>query len=191
MKQVKHAERVGGFAALSSLPDGEFTLQAAVMPRADIVCKKTEKGMEAEGAVLAEIVLVNNEGMHRSATLSLPFLFPVDAEGEAEIDCVVCGLNVRRKKNGETEAEGTLKMCVRSYGRKTWRYVNGVEEGAPYPKEDGAFTVFMPRAGEDEWSLCKRLGCSSERLKATNGELKFPLKGDERICVYRQLSKGK
>lgn len=186
--QLKCTERVSGVAVLSPTLDGEFSLQAAVLPRAEVVCKKTERGMEAEGAVLAEVLLITPDGGHRSANLSLPFVFPVDAEGEsAEVECIVCGLNVRRKKSGETEAEATLKLCVRTYEERRWEYISEATEGEEIPEEDSAFSVFMPRSGEDLWQVAKRLNRSPEELRKNNPDLTFPLKEGERIYVYRRI----
>jgi len=184
----KATERVGGEAVLSPAVEGEFSLQAAVLPRAEIVCRKGEHGMEAEGAVLAEVLLCNADGTHRSATLSLPFIFPIEAEGDfVEVDCAVCGLNVRRKKNGETEAEATLRLSVRCYEERAWGYVNEVTEGEAFGEADSAFSVFMTSAGEDLWQVSKRLSCAPEDLQKSNPELTFPLKDGERIYVYRQV----
>lgn len=189
MKHVKCSERVSGAAILSPAVDGEYSLQAAVLPRAEIALKKSERGTEAEGAVLADVILVGEDGGHRSATLSLPFVFPVEVAGDdAEVDCIVCGLNVRRKKSGETEAEATLKLCIRSYEQRAWEYVCEVQEGENYPAEESAFSVFIPRAGEDLWQVAKRLACDPEELKRSNGHLEFPLKEEERIFVYRQIT---
>ncbi len=188
-KQEKCHERISGAAIISPAVDGEYTLQAAVLPRAEIAVKKTEKGTEAEGVVLADVILVGGDGGHRSGNLSLPFTFPMDTDGEdVEIDCIVCGLNVRRKKSGETEADATLKLCVRTYENKSWEYVCEVQEGEAYPKEESAFSVFIPRAGEDLWQVAKRLACNPEELQKSNGHLQFPLKGEERIFVYRQIT---
>ncbi len=188
LNTVKCAERVSGLAALSPAVDGEFSLQAAVLPRAEIVCRKTENGFEAEGAVLAEVLFLGADGGHRTSTLSLPFVFPLNVNGiHAEADCLVCGLNIRRKKSGETEAEATLKLCVKSYGESEWEYVCEAEEGEEYPAETGAFSVYIPKAGEDLWSLAKRLHRTPESIKESNPHLQFPIRGDERIFVYRQI----
>ena len=186
--QVKCTERVSGVAALSPIMEGEYSLQAAVLPRAEIVCKKGERGMEAEGAVSAEVLLCSADGTHRKADLSLPFVFPLDVEGDsAEVDCIVCGLNVRRKKSGETEAEATLKLSVRSYEDRAWEYVSNVTEGETYEKDESAFSVFIPKAGEDLWGLSKRLHCAPEELEKSNPDLEFPLAEGQRIFVYRRI----
>lgn len=185
---AKCVERVEGVVAISPQMDGDATLQSAVLPRAEITCRKTERGMEAEGAVLAEVLFLGADGSRRSANLSLPFLFPIEINGDyAEADGVVCGLNLRRKKNGETEAEATLKLCVRGYEEKGWEYLSEVVEGAPLEKSDGAFSVFMTKSGENLWQVAKRLGCSPEEVQKHNPELTFPLKAGQRIFVYRQI----
>lgn len=188
LKHTKTTERVSGEAIISPEIEGEFTLQATTLPRAEITCRKGERGMEAEGAVQAEVILCSADGSHRSATLSLPFVFPLDIEGDyVEAECAVCGLNVRRKKNGETEAEATLRLSLRAYETQSWGYVCEVEEGEPYGTADSGFSVFMTSVGEDLWQVSKRLACAPEALQKSNPELQFPLKDGERIYVYRQL----
>ncbi len=187
-KLFRCTERVSGVASLSPAIEGEASLQACVLPRAEITCKKGENGWEAEGAVLAEVLFKGADGGCRTASLTLPFLFPVEAAGDiAEVDCLACGLNVRRKRNGETEAEATLKLSVRTYENACWSYVNGVEEGEEYGEEESAFSVFLTEEGEELWSVAKRLRCQPETLKKNNPELEFPLKKGERIFVYRQI----
>ena len=184
----KCTERISGEAVLSPEIDGEYALQSAVLPRAEISCRKGERGMEAEGAVMAEVLLRSADGSYRSATLSLPFVFPINAEGEeVDADCMVCGLNIRRKKSGETEAEATLRVSLRSYERREWRYVNEVTEGEAYGEEESGFSVFMTNAGEELWEVSKRLACPPEDLQKSNPNLVFPLKEGQRIFVYRQI----
>lgn len=187
-RQIKGVERVSGSAVLSPAMDGEYTLQAAVLPRAEVVVKKGERGMEAEGAILAEVFMLGADGSHRSATLTLPFVFPVEIDGDSvEADCAVCGLNIRRKKSGETEAECTLKLSFRVYESREWTYVSEVMVGEEYPENDSGFSVFMTEAGEDLWQVSKRLTCAPEDLEKSNPDLQFPLKKGERIFVYRQI----
>ena len=187
-KHTKYTERVSGVAALSPALEGEYTLQAAVLPRAEIVCKRAESGWEAEGAVAADVLLCGADGAHRSVALSLPFVFPMDATGDyMEADCVVCGLNVRRKKNGETEAEATLKVSVWSYKDGEWEYVEKAQEEEIYEKNESAFSVFIPKAGEDLWAVAKRLSCAPEDVEKSNPDLEFPVKEGKRIYIYRQI----
>ena len=187
-KHIRATERVSGIASLSPMAEGEYTLQSSVLPRAEIVCRKTDKGMEAEGGIFAEVLLKNADGGYRSAELSLPVLFPVEADGDfVEAECLVCGLNIRRKKGGEVEADATLKLSLRVYEEKEWSYIHGAERGEAYGESECAFSVFLPVAGEDLWQTAKRLHCAPETLQKNNPDLAFPVKEGQRIFVYRQI----
>ena len=184
----KQVERLSGTAALSPAVDGEILLQAAVLPRAEVTCKKTEKGFEVEGLAVAEIIFSGADGLKRRAALSLPFTFPVDCAGDfVEADALLCALNVRRKRTGEIEADGVLKLCLHSYQSVEWEYLSEVEEGAAYPAEESGFSVFLPGAGADLWTVAKRLRCTPEALEKSNPDLKFPLGEKDKIYVYRQI----
>lgn len=186
--RMKCVERVSGTASLSPAIDGDHTLKAAVLPRGEIGCRKGENGWEAEGFVTAEILLGGAEGGYRSATLRLPFAFPLETTGEeVEADCIVCGLNVRRKKDGETEAEATLKLCVRSYEAREWTYISEATEGEAYEESSAAISMYALRGGEGLWEVAKRLRRDPDELKKANPSLEFPVKDGERIFVYRQI----
>ena len=187
-KHIRCSERVSGAASLSPVADGEYTMQAAILPRAEIVCRKGETGVEAEGIVSAQVLLKSTDGAYRTCELSLPVVFPLDVEEEiCEVECLVCGLNVRRKKSGETEADATLKMSVSAYNQAEWSYVSQAEEGEAFGESDCAFSVFLPEAGEELWQVAKRLHCEPEVLQKNNPDLEFPVKMGQRIYVYRQI----
>ncbi len=187
-RTVKRSERVSGAAVLSPEADGEYALLAAVLPRAELTCRKTEHGTEAEGVVSADVLLLGSDGTHRSVRLDMPVSIPVETDGDVvEADCIVCGLNVRRKKSGETDAEATLKLSLRSYIEQPCNYVTEVTEGAEREASESAFSLFIPRVGEDLWEVSKRLGCTPEELVKSNPSLEFPVKEGNRIFVYRQI----
>lgn len=181
---LRFTERVNGTASLSEPIDYSVALQAALMPRAEIACKNGE----AEGAVFADLVLADADKIHKSARLSLPFLFPVNAgEGvETEAEAIVCGLCVRQRKEGEAEAEATLKVVVKLYEKDCAEYVCEAIEGEAHETSDSAISIYLPHAGDGLWETAKRLRCKAEELEKSNPELKFPLCGNERIFVYRQ-----
>ena len=187
-KQTKCVERVAGTALLSPAVDGEYSLVSAVLPKAEAVCKKTENGYEAEGVVTAEILLKNTDGGYKSTTLSLPFVFPITAAGAiVEADCMACGLNVRRALDGETQAEAIVKLSMRCYEETQTRYICETVEGAPIECSNAAITLFIPRAGDDLWTVAKRRHLSPDELQKSNPDLQFPVREGERIFVYRQI----
>lgn len=185
---LRFTERVSGSASLSVPIDYSSALQAAVLPRAEISCKRGENGGEAEGAVFADVILCDPDGVHRSAELSLPFLFPVKFEEGyiAEAEATVCGLSVRQRREGEAEAEATLKVTLKLYKETTAEYISEIEEGEAYKENDSAISIFIPRAGDGLWEISKQLRRPPEEVEKSNPELKFPVKEGERIFIYRQ-----
>lgn len=190
---LRFTERVSGSASLSATIDYSSSLQAAVLPRAEISCKNAGEnadGGEAEGAVFADVILCDADGTHRSARLSLPFLFPLKYDGgcAAEAEATVCGLSVRQRREGEAEAEATLKVTLKLYKETSAEYVSETEEGEEYPENDSAISVFLPKEGDGLWEIAKQLRRPPEEVEKSNPELKFPVKKGERIFIYRQIT---
>lgn len=181
-------ERISGTASLSAEINYSSLLAAAVTPRAEIVCHRGENGGEAEGVMTAEVLLRDADGTNRSATLSLPFAFPVryDEGLEAEASGTVCGLSVRQRREGEVEAEATLKATVRLYRKIGAEYLTEAAEGAPIEENDSAISVYLPSEGDGLWEIAKRLHREPSELEKSNPELEFPVQKGKRLFVYRR-----
>ena len=67
------------------------------------------------------------------------------------------------------------------------KYLKEIKACGEKPCENCAISVYIPMAGEELWSLSKRLNVCPEELVATNKDLQFPLSGKERIVIYRQM----
>ena len=80
-----------------------------------------------------------------------------------------------------------MKVCLRSYETRTWAYLGEVSEGEPIETPTAAISVFVPRVGEDLWTVAKRLKRAPEEVRKDNPELVFPVREGERIFVYRQI----
>jgi hypothetical protein len=111
----------------------------------------------------------------------------MENHAEAEVEALVCGLNVRRKKDGETQAEATLKLCVKTFERVEWEYISEVEIGEKHQETDAAISIFLPCEGENLWQVAKRLCLAPEELVKSNPNLTFPIQEGERIFIYRQI----
>jgi hypothetical protein len=98
----------------------------------------------------------------------------------------VYGFGLRVRADGETEAEGTVRVRITPYAEAATECVSEVVEGAKKPVKTCAVSVYMPSCGEDAWTIAKRLSMTEEELINSNPGLIFPLKGEERILIYRQ-----
>ncbi len=51
---------------------------------------------------------------------------------------------------------------------------------------DSAISVYLPKKGDTLWKIAKQLRQPPELIQQSNAHLNFPLKGQERIVVYRK-----
>lgn len=185
-----YVKKIEGTAALSAPIDYTASFLAAALPRAEASVKAGKNGaFEIEGAANARVILSDKDGL-RAADLTLPFVIAETGEiaetDEIETQAIVCGISLKQKKEGEAEAEATLKITLFVYETVPIRYVSKAEGGEEYGEETCAMSIFVPRGGDGLWETAKALRKTPEELTRTNPDLVFPLKGKERILVYNR-----
>ena len=176
------SERVSGLCATKARLDYTCALLAAAIPRAEFT--RNEKGIE--GSVSATLLYEQNGEIH-STEINLPFTVELIGLNNCsgEISVAVCGVNIRQRSEGECEAEAVLKISAADSENCSVRYVSEITEAEKLEKNDSAISVFLPAAGDDLWTMAKKLSQSPDEIKATNPDLAFPLNGTERILVFR------
>ena len=108
---------------------------------------------------------------------------------EINLNAVVCDFNAKAITLSEVETYGIVKLAVTFFSKKSvLALVDATVLGEKAPNEH-AFSVYIALAGEDLWTLAKRLSVNPDDLISANPDLEFPLVGDERIVVYRQKTK--
>ena len=113
---------------------------------------------------------------------------PINKEADIDKDCDYTLCDCTAVRHGD-QIEVKAKIIIRSYPKteNSIRYVEKVEEGQEKKVNLSAVSVYIPFENEDLWSISKRLSVCPDQLVATNTDLQFPLSGEERIVVYRQL----
>ncbi len=179
---------VSGGAAISPAAGNGYKLIAALLPKGEAVFRKRNGESEIEGIIETEAILKGEDGLHKVATVSMPFSLPAPKmdEEDVEIDLLCCGLAVRKRGSGEVDAEGTLKIVMKGYSSKVAEYIVQADEGEEYEVSESAFSVFVPSEGDGLWEVAKRLKRYPEEVEKDNPTLEFPVKRGARIVVYRQ-----
>ena len=108
----------------------------------------------------------------------------------AEVTAIASGVSVRRLREGELDAEGSVKLYVTLFAREENVYVRELSVGEARAEEGGAVGVYFPAAGDTLWDTAKKLGKTPEEVQAADPELQFPLTGTERIVVWRRKKLG-
>ncbi|MGN1234900.1 MAG: hypothetical protein ACI4U2_02845 [Christensenellaceae bacterium] len=170
-------ERIAGTCVTDAMTDFSTSVRALTDSR---VTASVENG-KIEGVVSVNAILEDKEGVLKRAELDVPFTVP--AKGEGRVNCLVCGLKITQRREGELEAEGTVKAYIAGEKTVSAEYVASEEDGKPIPPETSSVSVFFPQPGDDLWTTAKKLLKSPEELLACNDGLSFPLTGKERIVV--------
>jgi hypothetical protein len=63
-----------------------------------------------------------------------------------------------------------------------------VLENEKRQKSQSGISVYIPNEGETLLDVLKSLGESEEDILKNNPTLEFPLSGDERIVIYREIN---
>lgn len=178
-----YSERVSGACSVTSPVDYSCVFRAVISPQAECTFS-ADTGM-LEGAVSA-VLIYSREGETHSTEIGLPFSVKLNGEGITVTGVAVSGLSVRQRAEGECEAEASLKITAASFSAQSSSYVCELAESETPAEPRGAITVLIPTQGETLWSAAKRLKMPPEEVAAAcGGDTQFPLKGDERIVIYR------
>lgn len=105
------------------------------------------------------------------------------------VDFAVCEIGGRIISLEEFELELTVKFRVQTAKKQNICVLTEVETGEEKRLNESAISVYIPMAGEELWDVAKRLNVCPDAITAVNGDLAFPLTGEERIVIYRQDKK--
>lgn len=138
--------------------------------------------------VVEAVVLLSGESGYFVETALVPFSVTEKGfKNLAVIDNqVVCNFSVA--ESGDTlSVDLNLVFYIIEKEEVKAVFATTVEEGDEKPVNTSAISVYIPKSTDTLWELSKALGVSEEEILAFNGELSFPLSGDERIIIYREI----
>lgn len=178
-----YTERVSGACSVKAKIDYSCAFRVAISPRAE--CTYSADTGLLEGAV-SFVLIYTREGETHSSEVALPFSVKLNADGDfGNIEVAVNNISVRQRAEGECEAEAVLKITAEVSSPAECGYIAELTDGEDGVQTPCAITVLVPDRGETLWSAAKRLHLTPEELAEACRGTSFPLKGDERIVIYR------
>jgi|GEM_PF-2070796 len=144
--------------------------------------------LKVDGVISGKALFDGNENETLSRPFDLPFSLkiPID-EKRVENVRVVADELVCKLRSGRLEAETTLYITFDEYRDEEVCVIRDVVSGEEKKPITSAVSVYIGCAGDDEWIVTKRLGVPVETIVSLNPDLTFPLKGGERLIVFRKL----
>ena len=131
---------------------------------------------------------MQNENAFEVQTSNVPFsLSDKSTCSKVDISSIVATGLTASEKDGFISVCFNLTLTVEERDEKTLSYITNIIEGAEKPINTSAISVCIPRKNDSLWELSKALGVSEEEIMSTNPDLTFPLTGEERVVVYREI----
>ena len=146
--------------------------------------------LTVNGVCTAVAYLIDGDGLVFSRRLELPFEKTVDnIDGNNEFIFTAKAFRTSAKIISLTEIEldGEIFLTVYLAQTNKIRFISQIIEGQEKEQKKSAISVYISQGGEQLFSLAKSLNVCPEELARTNEDLNFPLDGNERIVIYRQL----
>ena len=183
--QSSASESFGG-AASGEIPEGGKVVTSFGERITVLGTVKTTDGVTVNGIVRADVVFRNADNGTSSVNAEMPFSVDVTGEGE------IVGLKLDLTDFDATIKDGAIyfncstKAVYKSIIVKKITVIDGVNEVGIRKADECAISVFVPKKGDELWDISKQLRVSEEEIMKCNENLEFPLRGDERIIIYRQ-----
>lgn len=147
-----------------------------------------ENKLTATG-IVSLVAVYKGDGKVKFTELMCPFSAECDISGNdcKNMQTEISNIDVRLTPSGFSYTF-TLTVCYDDILKETENIVKKVEKGAEIEKNTSAISVFIPSAGDTLWDVSKALGVGEEEILKFNGNIEFPLTGEERIIVFREES---
>lgn len=147
-------------------------------------------GLEIAGEYSAIVYFKDSENRLFSRQLYAPFEKKLEGEFncnvEFEIKSKAFSGRAKILSATEIELDGEVYLTVYPFETNSFCFVKDVKILGEKKENPCAISVYLGMAGEESFSLAKRLNVCPDTLIETNKDLQFPLSGKERIVVYRQ-----
>lgn len=138
--------------------------------------------------VIEAVMLMSGDSGYFTETALLPFTIIEKGFSNCArlINSIICSYAVAESGDTLSVDINALFYIIEKQEEKAV-FVTSVEEGEEKPVNTSAISVYIPKNQDTLWELSKSLGVSEEDIMALNPDLSFPLSGDERIIIYREI----
>ncbi len=166
-----------------------------------IVCSLCENIVECEtvfennktivNGVVESCLLIRGENGYEKRKVNCPFIVELSSDYKYSklLDCKISQLEVKYSKD-TLKYQFILQLSFKTVEKSTCYVIIKVDETSKRQQNDSAISVYIPSEGDTMWDICKTLGVTEDVILKTNKDLQFPLSQDDRIIIYREITKG-
>lgn len=152
----------------------------------------TDNGLGVEGLITANVLYADENNVCTAALAEIPFLTGVAKDYECDThlapSVVITSASARLRTSSEIEVTAEYSVTVRGVGESEVTLVSSVTVGAEKEDDDYAISLYIVKPGETLWDVAKALNTDEDTIARLNEDVKAPLKGGEKILIYKELT---
>ncbi len=190
-KERLKLNRINGFKRIDFKVENEISLNDDKNSR--LICLLSDKieeisvnGLDLTGAVTFNLLLENDGYFVESVTLPISFTLPLVGNVCNGLKGAVTEVEIKNK-DIKPIISFKVSVCYLDFTEFDFDVIKKVSEGEVKTINDSAISVYIPKPNDSLWEISKELGVSEDEILKINGDLTFPLSGEERIVIYREI----
>lgn len=186
---VRFKDNISGTASILDTSPFIDEILGVATNNLTLASSRVENGkLSVEGVVNSTVIYYTKEtGDITSVVVEMPFSVEEKVEGQSSSVVTICleNISARSKRGKEIEVSAELNVYADMYQSSTLSAIVGVSVGDEKPKDDCSLFIYVVRPEQTLWDVAKDLGVSQELLIEQNPDIQLPLKGGEKLVVYR------
>ena len=180
-----------GYKCVDFKVDSEISLNEDKNSR--LICLLSDKieeisvnGLELSGAVSFDLLCIGEEDTTETVVIPINYTLPLVGNDINNLTATVTDVTINQI-SGKHFISFKVNVCYIDLASFDTYIITKVTEGDEKPVNDSAISVYIPKPNDTLWDISKELGVSEEEILKINKDLTFPLSGEERIVVYREM----
>lgn len=144
--------------------------------------------LNIEGVVNSTVIYYTKETNEiTSVEVEMPFAVEEKVSGEMTSIVSICleNLSARSKRGKEIEVSAELNVYADMYDNKTLSAITGVTVGDEKPREDCSLLLYIVKPNQTLWEVAKDMNTSQELIIEQNPDIELPLRGGEKLVIYK------
>lgn len=151
-----------------------------------------EGNLVVEGVANTTVMYLNKEmATNNSIEVEIPFSLSLMTQGLPENVTPIVSVSLgdvatRNKRGRELEVNATLHIYSDFFSSDVQAVISNAVIGEEKPETDCVLSVYIAKTNDTLWDIAKELNVSPDQILEQNPAVEFPLKGGERLVIYRQ-----
>lgn len=152
----------------------------------------TRGNVVVEGLITANLIYTDENSNFASMPVEIPYQAMVAKDYECDTHLKptvqITSISVRLRTSKEVEVVAELLISVRGVSSKDICLISDMEIGEIKESNDYAISLYIVKPNQTMWDVAKALNTDEATILELNSELKLPLKGGERVLIYKAIN---